>query len=427
MKRILITSLLVQSVFAAQVPTLKQTLHNYVHSTQWASVHESYQQRMADIDRSFLGLFPTYKFSGMFGSEYRKAGQAAATRLKTKNVSLNITESFQFGKDYFTWKAREQDRLNENIGFSDQKLEVLMAGTLLHLKGFLMNEKIKILDKRKSISDRNRAQVGIKYQQGLMSFSEKEKTLEKMDELTLEKYQVEGAFYEALGQYEAETGLIISGFKKPDLSSWDKYLPKSEKSFIHKASQLDTTVLVANHQQKSAQLEVMASESQLYPKVDLQANSIQEVGYSGADAKNSIENVSITVSHDLFGSGNDLYQLKMAKSKARLARVSYLQTKRNLTDSLHNQWAKYVISQKTYAYAQRKMSRMKGVIRYDQKQFEAGQLDIRGLLDSEQKLAESEQNMIDAELKYRQEQMLILSAIHQLDHALAVGTGEEYE
>ena len=428
MRWILITMCcVVQAAFAGQVPTFKQTLHNYLHSTQWMSVQDAYRQRIAEIDKSFLTLFPTYKFSGMFGSEYRRAGQAAATRLNTKNVTLNMTESFHFGKDYYAWKAREEDRVNEKIGFSDQKSEVLMAGTLLHLQGFLMNEKIKILEKRKSISDRNRKQVEIKYEQGLMSFSEKEKTLEKMDELDLEKYQLEGAYYEVLAQYEAETGVIVSGFKKPILNSWDRYLPKSEKAFVKKAIQFDTSVPVAQHQQAAAKLDLMSSESQLYPKVDLQVNSIQELGISGADTKNSIENVSITISHDLFASGNDLYNLKIAKAKARLARINYLQIKRNLEESLHNQWVKYIISQKTYLYAKRKMNRMKGVIRYDQKQFEAGRLDIKDLLDSEQKLAEAEQGMMDAELKYRQEQMSILSSINQLDNALAVGTGEQYD
>lgn len=234
MKWILITTIVSQFIYAGQTPTFEQTLHNYLHSTKWMSVQDLYKQRMAEIDKSFLGLFPTYKFSGMFGSEYRKAGVNTPTRLKTQSTTLNMTESFRFGKDYYFWKAREQDRVTHAIRFSDQKSEVLMAGALLHLRGYLMGEKLKILKKRKEISDRNRAQVIIKYEQGLISFSDKEKIIEKIDELDLEQYQMEGSFYQILGQYEAETGVMVSGFELPVLTSWDEYLPKSENEFIKK-------------------------------------------------------------------------------------------------------------------------------------------------------------------------------------------------
>jgi outer membrane protein TolC len=423
MKWILITTIVSQFIYAGQTPTFEQTLHNYLHSTKWMSVQDLYKQRMAEIDKSFLGLFPTYKFSGMFGSEYRKAGVNTPTRLKTQSTTLNMTESFRFGKDYYFWKAREQDRVTHAIRFSDQKSEVLMAGALLHLRGYLMAEKLKILKKRKEISDRNRAQVIIKYEQGLISFSDKEKIIEKIDELDLEQYQMEGSFYQILGQYEAETGVMVSGFELPVLTSWDEYLPKSENEFIKKAIQYDTTVIGAKSQQEAAKLDLMASESQLYPRVDFQVNSMQEHNLQGVRAKNSTENVSITISHDLFASGNDIYDLKIAKAKARLSRINYLQIKRNLEYALHNQWVAFTLSQNTYLYAKRKMDRMKGVIRFDQKQFEAGRIDIKDLLDSEEKLAQAEEMMIDAELKYRKEQMSILFAVNQLDNALVMGIG----
>ena len=150
MKWILITACCaVQTIFASQIPTFQETLHHYLHSTQWLKVQDTYKQRVAEIDQSFLKLFPTYYFSGMFGSEYRQSGEETATRLKTKNVTLNMSESFQFGKDYYRWQARERDRFNENLKRFDERSNVLMAGSLLHLKGFLIHEKMKILDRFK--------------------------------------------------------------------------------------------------------------------------------------------------------------------------------------------------------------------------------------------------------------------------------------
>ena len=131
--------------------SLEDTVHHYLHSMDWLSTNASYEQKMAEIDQSFLALFPTYKFSGMFGSEYRNTVQAgavrdtsAATRLKNKVLSLNATESFHFGKDYFNWQSKEAERAVENINRLTARENIVMAGVMLHINGALIKDKLTL-------------------------------------------------------------------------------------------------------------------------------------------------------------------------------------------------------------------------------------------------------------------------------------------
>lgn len=424
MKRILFTCLFALS-FAKDV-TLDETLHHYLHSMDWLSTNASYEQKMAEIDQSFLALFPTYKFSGMFGSEYRKT--AADPRYKNKVLSLNITESFHFGKDYYNWQSKEAERAVEKIKRITAREQIVISGVVLHINGALIQDKLNLITKRKKIANRNRAQIKIKYKMGLMSYSEKEKLYEKLDEYDLEEFNLKGEYANLISGYETQTGEDITGFKFPSLAKFDKHLPKNEKAFSAAAIAADSSVKIAKSEFDAAQLALKSAKSQLYPKIEFAANTIQELNLSGTPGKNSTDNLTVTVTHDLFASGNDLYALKINHSRAQLSRIQFMQAERNLRSDLHNMWVQYYSSKMAYQFAMKKLNRMTRVVKYDLKEFDVGRISIKELLDSQEKQTKAEQDMIEAQMKYRAQQLSILQTTNKLDEALGVKiNGVQYE
>ena len=178
----------------------------------------------------------------------------------------------------------------------------------------------------------------------------------------------------------------------------------------------------------AAQLALKSAKSQLYPKIEFAANSIQELNLSGTPGKNSTDNLTVTVTHDLFASGNDLYALKINHSRAQLSRIQFMQAERNLRSDLHNMWVQYYSSKMAYQFAMKKLNRMTRVVKYDLKEFDAGRISIKDLLDSQEKQTKAEQDMIEAQMKYRAQQLSILQTTNKLDEALGVKiNGVQYE
>tara|TARA_Y200000002_G_scaffold382735_1_gene401027 strand:+ start:8822 stop:10135 length:1314 start_codon:yes stop_codon:yes gene_type:complete len=412
--------------YAAPVD-IDKTVSLYSTSPNLHAVFENYKQRMANLDKAFLALFPTYKLSGMFGSEYRLqrlTSSSQPTRLKTKNVFMNATETFQFGKDYFNWKAKEYQRINEDINYRNGFEEVIISGVILHIKGFLTQQKLKVIKERSKAIRRNRAQTNIKYRQGLISFTEKNNTIERLDQLEVDDFRIQREWGDILNQYENETGKMVTGFKNIAFQSWDQATPKDEKAFKKLAVINDATIVMAENDHNATKMELSSAESNLYPKIDFSVNSIIERGAAGVAQNTTSENISVTISHDLFASFKDIYDLKIVKSKARVAKVKYLQARRNLRYDLHNQWTQFELSKKSYEMLKRKFERLKGLQKYQEHEFESGRISIKQLLESEEVFAQVESEMIDSLLIYRTQQIAILKLSGQLTNVLGYQLGE---
>ena len=296
---------------------------------------------------------------------------------------------------------------------------------LLHINGALIQDKLNLLTKVKKLLIAP-AQIKIKYKMGLMSYSEKEKLYEKLDEYDLEDFNLKGEYANLISGYETQTGEYITGFKFPSLKKFDKHLPKNEKAFLAAAIAADSSVKIAKSEFDAAQLALKSAKSQLYPKIEFAANSIQELNLSGTLGKNSTDNLTVTVTHDLFASGNDLYALKINHSRAQLSRIQFMQAERNLR-SISITCGCSIIQANGLSVCDEKLNRMTRVVKYDLKEFDAGRISIKDLLDS-QKQTKAEQDMIEAQMKYRAQQLSILQTTNKLDEALGVKiNGVQYE
>ena len=393
-------------------------------SENYQNIIEGAVQDQARLTNAEIKLYPTFSVKASSGRSENKTTDLDNDSVETeyfnpKNVGVDIKQAFEFGKDYYSWEAAQINQKSSLISRRDQKRNLLIGGLSLHLQGAMIQKRMRFLLQRQSYVKKNLKVVLDRMKNGMSSETERDRMLDRIDQVDLERFDLEGQIKNLRLRYHTETGKKIKKFSSINTKKLQKWMPKSKKQFLRMAKKADISILRSKYAYESAVKNSDSAYAALFPKLELliSTNTDDEVN---VDKRKKVDKVTVTLTHDLFASGKKAVDYETARSRERTAKMSLQQAKRNLGATLENVWFRFASAQKSMTVSRKKLIRLKRIFKRQQEEFKAARITISDLLDAEEELSRAGEDLLNKELAVSTMMLQVLNLSGNFEKALGI-------